>query len=234
MEKPEIIAALVKAGDKGLSRAALVGKSAKAEPPALAELKASGDVRGPIAIGKSLRYFVAAHAPSPERVAARIEAILRDTGTRLVSRVALEKKINAKPEVLFGDAIGLLKSNATVIELVSGHTRFYVHRDTVLEHVRSLEPSVSPTLTVEKVLKAYRTVKAEQGGISAVRIYDLLQAVGGPKGVLHKILREEARAGRASLHPTSTVNFPPEVIDAGIQLEGEPHPFVTVVIRDPT
>jgi hypothetical protein len=42
---------------------------------------------------------------------------------------------------------------------------------------------------------------------------------------------EEAKAGRITIHPTTSVDLPREVVDAGIRLAGFPEPFVTVVVK---
>ena len=42
----------------------------------------------------------------------------------------------------------------------------------------------------------------------------------------------EAQRGRVSLHAASTVNFPSEVIEAGIRIEGEQQPYVTFILRE--
>jgi hypothetical protein len=46
------------------------------------------------------------------------------------------------------------------------------------------------------------------------------------------LLLDEAKSGRLTLHPASTVNFPSEVMEAGIRMEGQPYPFVTVVLKE--
>jgi hypothetical protein len=59
-----------------------------------------------------------------------------------------------------------------------------------------------------------------------------MKALGRPKEVLHHLLVEEANAGRVTIHPTTSVELPAEVIDAGIRLPGFTEPFITVVIKD--
>jgi hypothetical protein len=76
---------------------------------------------------------------------------------------------------------------------------------------------------------ARRTVK---GGISAVKIYDIMARLGAAKKDLHRLLLDEAKSGRASLHRASTAKFSPEVIEAGIRLEGQPEPLVTIVLKE--
>src|SRR5262249_2248778 len=122
---------------------------------------------------------------------------------------------------------------------------FYVHRDIVLEQLRLTDalggapshaaPSQSSQRTVlslDHVRPAYERLKTEQGGIGAVKIYDLMTRLEASKQDLHQLLIEEAKNGRVSLHRASTAKFPQEVIDAGIQLEGQPEPLVTVVLKE--
>jgi hypothetical protein len=75
-------------------------------------------------------------------------------------------------------------------------------------------------------------LKAEQGGISTVKIYDILKKLGVSKDELHALLLREAQRGRVSLHAASTVNFPREVMEAGIKIEGEQQPYVTFILRE--
>ncbi len=86
-------------------------------------------------------------------------------------------------------------------------------------------------MTLDAVRPIYERLKTEQGGIGTVKIYDILTRLDVAKEDLHRLLLEAARSGRVSLHPASTVNFPAEVMAAGIRLEGQPDPLVTVVLR---
>jgi hypothetical protein len=85
---------------------------------------------------------------------------------------------------------------------------------------------------LETLLPAYRRLKAEQGGFSAVKIFDLMQVLDGSKEDLHRLLIDEAKAGRVSIHPTTSVELPAELVDAGIRLPGYPEPFVTVIVKN--
>jgi hypothetical protein len=75
-------------------------------------------------------------------------------------------------------------------------------------------------------------LKTEQGGIGTVKIFDIMTGLGAAKESLHRLLIEEAKSGRVSLHRASTAKFPAEVIEAGIRLEGQPEPLVTIVLKD--
>jgi hypothetical protein len=65
-----------------------------------------------------------------------------------------------------------------------------------------------------------------------VKIFDLMKALNLPKSDLHPLLIEEAKAGRITIHHTTSVELAPEVIDAGIRLPGFTEPFITVVIKN--
>jgi hypothetical protein len=249
----EIIKVLTRAGAKGLTKTdlkkSLPPDRAKKIDSLLRQLKASGLIRGPFQIGRPKLYFDAKSAPTREQTEARIVELLRQAWTNLTSRSSLEKKLKSFPKALFNDALSLLKAEGKIVEL-RGPRRaaLYVHREPILEQLRlegeldaqiqhpsptpSSSPPPKPSISLVEVRPIYEALKAQQGGISAVKIYDILRAVGGSKDRLHRLLLDEARRGRVSLHPASTVNFPAEVVDAGIRLEGEPHPFVTVVVKE--
>jgi hypothetical protein len=248
----EIIKALARAGAKGLTKAdlkkSLSADRAKKIDSLLAQLRASGLIRGPFQIGRPKLYFDAKSAPTREQTEARIVELLRQAWTNLTSRSSLEKKIKRVPKMLFNDALSLLKAEGKIVEL-RGPRRaaLYVHSEPILEQLQlarevdaqtqrpsptpSLSSSPKPAISLDEVRPIYEALKAQQGGISAVKIYDVLRALECSKEELHRLLLSEARRGRVSLHPASTVNFPAEVIVAGIRLEGEPHPFITVVVK---
>ncbi len=65
-----------------------------------------------------------------------------------------------------------------------------------------------------------------------MKIHDILKKLGVSKDKLHALLLHEAKRGRVSLHAASTVNFPREVMEAGIRIEGEQQPYVTFTLRE--
>jgi hypothetical protein len=234
-----IIKALRQAGPRGLAATDL--KKVRGNPATLKALKADGTIRGPMKIGRSQRYFVADQAPTREQVEARIEARLRDAGLKLTSFSTLEDVAKFGPKVFFKDALSALKADGKIVELRDPRkSKFYLHREPLLEQLRT-EQSVGeaapgpdtdqPSISLDQVRPVYEALKAQQGGISAVTIYDVLKRIGGGKDTLHRLLLEEAKRGHVTLHPASTVNFSPEVMDAGIRLEGQPYPFVTFVLK---
>jgi hypothetical protein len=173
-----------------------------------------------------------------------IETLLHDAGLRLTTKTELRSQANGFLQVFFKDALAALKSEARIVELKRGPSTFYVHREAVLEQLRLSDesevgpatehrrPSGQTAVTFEDVRLVYERLKAEQGGISAVKIYDIMTRLGAAKEDLHGLLLHEARSGRISLHRASSAKFSPEVIEAGIRLERQPEPLVTIVLKE--
>jgi hypothetical protein len=243
----DVVGALSKAGTKGLSKANLA-KSLSASPgnrelaSALTRLKARGAIRGPFRIGQSNLYFDANGAPTREQLESRIEDLLQRAGTRATTRSDLEEGMKGAPKSLFRDALSALKGEGRLVELRNAkRSPLYVHRDAIFDQLRLKggaedgrrpRPPTPASLTLEDVRPAYLTLKAEQGGISAVKIYDIWKRLKVPKEELHAMLLHEAQRGRVSLHAASTVNFPREVIEAGIKVDGQSQPYVTFIFRE--
>jgi hypothetical protein len=235
---------LGQAGAKGLTLAALTKRAPsgiKNEIPSmLRDLQASGTIRGPFKIGRAQYYFNAGNGPTREHARARIEDILLTAGAKVTSRSGLKGKLKKIPETLFDDALSGLRSEGRIVELKGGKTiAYYLHREPLLELLHLDMPGPEPreaaaggVLTLDQLRPVYEALKAQQGGIGTVKIYDLWQRVGGLQADLHRLLLQEAQHGRLSLHPASTVNFPREVLEAAIRLEGQPYPFVTVVLKE--
>jgi hypothetical protein len=247
----DVVGALARAGARGLSKADLAKHLSAAAgstelAAALTRLKVRGAIRGPFRMGRFILYFEANSAPTREQLESRIEDLLRGAGTRVSTRSDLEKGIRGAPKLLFKDAVSALKGEGRIVELRNARrSPLYVHRDAIFDQLRledgaeddrRAEPSArgpAPApITLEDVRPAYLTLQAEQGGISAVKIYDIWKRLKVPQEELHAMLLREAQRGRVSLHAASTVNFPREVMDAGIKVEGESQPYVTVILRD--
>jgi hypothetical protein len=200
----------------------------------------AGAVRGPFK-NRSDYYFASQFAPTRERVETLIENILREVGTKLTSRSNLGNKVTGFFKTFFDDALASLKAEARIVELKSGkNTKFYVHREVLLEQLRLTDASEtgsrperlsSSAVTLDTIRPIYEKLKTEQGGISAVKIYDIMTRLDLAKEDLHRLLLDEARRGRISLHRASTAKFPAEVLAAGIRIEGQPEPLVTIVFR---
>jgi hypothetical protein len=239
---------LAAAGGKGRTKTNLESKIPSPHRSKFAsilnELRSAGSIKGPFK-NRSDFFFAPQFAPTRARAEELIETILRDAGAKLTTKSALEKTITGFLKVFFKDALAALKSEARIVELKGGRSAYYVHRDVVLEQLRLTDdrgagtsqatPIRSPRhaeITLDDVRPIYERLKTEQGGIGTVKIYDVMTRLGAAKEELHRLLINESKSGRLSLHRASTAKFPAEVIEAGIRLEGEPEPLVTVVLKD--
>jgi hypothetical protein len=246
----DIVRALARVGTKGLTAAklaeAISAPTAKQLSSAITKLKSRGAIRGPFRLGRFSLFFEAKSAPTRQDLESRIEDLLRRAGTRVTTRSDLDKGMKGVVQSLYKDAISALKAEGKIVELRNARrSPLYVHRDAIIDLLRlenggdrDRRPS-SPTpssgaasISLNDVRPYYLALKAEQGGISTVKIYDVLKKLGVSKDELHALLLHEARQGRVSLHSASTINFPREVMEAGIKIEGEQQPYVTFIMRE--
>jgi hypothetical protein len=242
----KLVEALIAAGTKGMTKSDLEKKIPKPirskSPSILSELRSAGSIRGPFK-KRSDYYFAPQFAPTRAQAEGLIEKLLRDADLRLTTKTDLSARANGFLQVFFKDALAALKSEAKIVELKRGRSTFYVHREAVLEQLRLTndsdagppeEPPIrsSQVVTLEDVRPIYESLKTEQGGISTVKIYDIMMRLGAAKEDLHRLLLNEAKRGRVSLHRASTAKFSSEVIEAGIRLEGQPEPLVTIVLKE--
>jgi hypothetical protein len=256
VSKPdELLPTIVDAGDSGLSIGKITkkfaGKSKGKERPAelrekLATLVRDGAIWGPLKHGATQYYFATGRGPSIETASEAIAGLVSRSGVKLLSKPGLEKKVIGMNRRFFADGLKHAIANQGILELSCGSSKYYLHREVAADYfgfattdgtITQQDPtpaevhSARPSLTLEDLLPAYRRLKAEQGGFSAVKIYDLMQALNGSKEDLHRLLVEEAKAGRVTIHPTTSVDLPKEVVEAGIRLPGFPEPFITVVVK---
>jgi hypothetical protein len=247
----DIIRVLARAGTKGLTTTALAKAISapaanKQLSSAINKLKSRGAIRGPFRMGRSSIFFEAQSAPTREHLESRIEDLLRRAGTRVTTRSDLDKGMKGVVQSLYKDAISALKAEGKIVELRNARrSPLYVHRDAIIEQLRversadtdrktlpPIQPSEPAPISLDDLRPHYLALKAEQGGISTVKIHDILKKIGVSKDELHALLLREAQRGRVSLHAASTVNFPREVIEAGIRVEGEQQPYVTFILRE--
>ena len=250
-----LLPAIINANDAGLTfgaiRAKFIGKAgAKAKDreselrEKLAGLVREGAIWGPLKHRGGQYYFAAGRGPSIETASAVVVRLALQSGAKLLSRAGLEKKVTGMNRRFFADAVKHAVASRAIVELACGKSKYYLHRDVAAEHFGfeattspdampppALTRATRPALAFEDLLPVYRRLKAEQGGFSAVKIFDLMKALKRPKEDLHRLLVEEAKAGRLTIHHTTSVDLPPEVIDAGIRLPGFAEPFVTVVVK---
>lgn len=207
------------------------------------ELLAQGSIKGPIKVGRANRYFLPEHAPDRDHVVSRIDAVLRGAGLKLTSISKLEGEVKSVRKVWFEDALSALKSDGRIVEVRdAARHKFYLHREPLIEQLRldlatsSPSPDITtapaPTISFDDIRSAYEKVKAQQGGVGTVTIASVLTKLSADKGELHRLMLDEVKRGRITLHRATTVNFPKEVVEAGISLEGEQHPFVTFAIKE--
>jgi hypothetical protein len=242
----KLVEYLIAAGAKGRTKSDLKKKVPKAEQSKavsiLGELRAAGAIRGPFK-NRSDYYFAPQFAPTRGQAEELIEKLVLDAGLRLTTKTNLSDQVKGFPQIFFRDALAALKSEAKIVELKAGRTTYYVHRKTLIEQLRvtddlRAEPSGEPqlplpaALTLKDVRPVYQSLKRAQGGISTVKIYDIMTRLGAAREDLHRLLIQEEKNGQLSMHRASTTKFPREVIEAGIQLEGQPEPLVTIVLKD--
>lgn len=251
-----LLPAILDANDAGLTIGAIkdkfVGKSrAKAKEreaelrEKLTSLVGGGAIWGPLKHKGTQYYFAAGRGPSIETASAGVVRLVLQSGAKLLSRPGLQKKVTGMNRPFFPDAVKHAVASRAILELACGVSRYYLHRDVAAEYfgfetaasadaiASSMQSGGSePTLSFEDLLPVYRRLKAEQGGFSAVKILDLIKALNLPKEVLHRLLVAEAKAGRVTIHPTTSVELPADVIEAGIRLPGLAEPFITVVVKN--
>jgi hypothetical protein len=247
----DIVRVLARAGTKGLAATALAKAISapagnKQFSAAITKLKSVGAIRGPFRMGRISFFFEAKSAPTREHLESRIEDLLRRAGTRVTTRSDLDKGMKGVVQSLYKDAISALKAEGKIVELRNARrSALYVHRDAIVDQLRvesggdgdrrsppPTQPFEAASISLDDVRPHYLAVKAEQGGISAVKIHDILKKLRVSKDQLHALLLREAQRGRVSLHAASTVNFPSEVMEAGIRIEGEQQPYVTFILRE--
>lgn len=245
-----LLPAIIAAGDAGLSIGKITtkfaGKSAPKDRVAtvrekLASLVRDGRIRAPLKFRSSQIYFATGHGPSIETASAVIVGLVSRSGIKLFSKAGLEKKVTGMNGRFFADGLKHATSSQAIVELICGSSKYYLHRDVAADYFGYETASIGDTptlppvkpagLTLENLLPTYRRLKAEQGGFSGVKIFDLMQTLNGSKEELHRLLIQETKAGRVTIHPSTTVDLPEEELNTSIRLPGFPEPFVTVVIK---
>jgi hypothetical protein len=251
-----LLPAITGANDIGLTfakiKAKFIGKrGAKAKDveaelrEKLAGLVREGAIWGPLKHRAGQYYFAAGRGPSIETTSTAVVRLVFQSGAKLLSKPALEKKVTGMNRLFFADAIKHAVASRAIAELACGTSKYYLHRNVAADlfgfeestdgdaiPLPQAKPSTMPPLSLADLLPVYRRLRAEQGGFSAVKIFDLMKALNVPKEVLHHLLVEETKAGRITIHHTTSVQLPQEVIDAGIRLPGYAEPFVTIVVKN--
>ena len=243
----EILGGIQSAGNKGITFADMekkLRKKFKAQlPTTLEKLLHSGLIWGPLKKGQSKYYFQTGYGPSVETTVQTIFQLAKDAGVKLLSKAAFEDKITGFQGKFLADALRVSVSERILLKIICGKkSTYFLHREVAEEYFHlngkklgDEQPSDAKSdhaLNMETVRPVYEKLKREQGGFGTIKIYDLLKALNVSKAVLHDFLLREAKAERLTIHPTTTVNYPSEIIEAGIRVEGHPDPLVTVVFKE--
>jgi hypothetical protein len=243
----DILPGIVNAGDAGLTRGQIEKKLTKKHHGKLSEtlksLVNAKEISGPVKFGPSQYYFASGRGPSAETTSRIVSKLVHDSKTKLLSLAALQRKVTGLNGRFLPDGVKLAVMSRKIIELTCGTSKYYLHRDVAHEYFSlsrgPTDPQKSPPkplpaseLTIQAVRPIFERLKAEQGGLATIDIYDLMKALEVPKDTLHQFLIKEAKAGHLTIHPTTSVKIKPEVIDAGIRLPEFSEPFVTVALKD--
>ena len=210
----------------------------------LKQLRSQHLIAGPFKYKGFDRYYAKGHEPGGDSVGKLVEAVIRNTGSKLATETAIEKKIPLPFKKFFKDGVQVLVGAGRVARLKGGSSNYLLHIDSARQlfpkisnpsdPIKEGQPEARPNETSdlkEQILRAYNLVKAEEGGFSAVSIGKLLTRVGGSKEALHSFLLEEARAGNADLHPTTVLDLSPEDREGALSVPGKIEPAITVTLR---
>jgi hypothetical protein len=243
-------AKLAEAGEAGLTWAKMKpgGKSPSEKKAREAELRdmlaalaSDGSIRGPFKNGNSQVYFAAGSGPTVDKVCELVERFVKDAGVKLPSKKALESKMKGLNKRYFPDALKEAASKRAILEVACGSSKYYIHREVAAERLGSETqgqsappepPATERELTFPDLATVYRRLKSEQGGFTAVKIYDVINALGAARERVHELIAREAKAGRVTVHPTNSVNLPREVMEAALRLPGHAELFVTLAVRE--
>jgi len=237
------------AAEKGvaLAKMKIAGASGADKKARAAELRdlllaltRDGSIRGPFKSGASQFYFAAGHGPSVDRVCELVERLVRDAGVKPPSKKALEDKVKGLNKRYFPDALKQAISKRAILELSRGSSKFYLHRDVAAERfgwerANPSGPQASAPerlLTFEDLLPVYRRLQAEQGGFTAINISEVVKALKAPQADVHRLIAQEAKTGRVTVHASTSVNLPEDVLSAALRLPGHAEPFVTVAVKE--
>jgi hypothetical protein len=164
--------------------------------------------------------------------------LIRDAGAKLPTSKEVEAKIKLPFKNFFKDGVRAAVGKGQVAELKGGTSTYLLHIDVARRLFPSIEASAdggmkgaSSSSFKEHVLDVYRTLKSEQGGLSAVSIGKLLNRLGCSKQALHHFLLEEAREENADLHPTTLVDLSPEDREGALHVPGKSEAAITVTFR---
>jgi hypothetical protein len=244
----DILPRIVNAGDAGLTLGRMTKELAAPHRGKLAEtlksLLNAKEIRGPVKHGASQYYFAAERGPSADVTGSVVSKLAREAQMKLLSKTKLKEKVTGLNGKFLAGGIKRAVAKKEIIELICGTSKYYLHREVAQKFFALSEaatgdsPKLPPKepsraeLTMQAVRPVYQRLRAQQGGLGTIDICDLMKALGVPKDVLHQFLMKEMKAGRLTIHPTTTIQLRPEVIDAGVRIDGHPEPYVTVALKD--
>jgi hypothetical protein len=241
----DILPRIVNTGDAGLPLGRIKKEFAASAHGKLAEtlksLVSAKEIRGPVKDRNSQVYFAAGRGPSAAVACSVVSKFVRESGTKLVSEAKLKEKVTGPNGMFLAEGIKRAVVKKEIIELTFGTSRCYLHREVAQKFFAlsgtapgdsSMAREPGAELTMQAVRPVYQRLKAEQGGLGTIDIFDLMTALGVSKDALHRFLMREMKARRLTIHPTTTIQLRPEVIDAGVRIDGHPEPFVTVALKD--
>jgi hypothetical protein len=101
------------------------------------------------------------------------------------------------------------------------------------EPVKTEPEQAQPVAEPTGLYGVYEKLKQEQGGLSAVSIGKLAKEMGVEPTELHKTLMDEAKAGRADLHPTTLLDteLSEDQKYGRFNVPGKKEPVTTVTLR---
>jgi hypothetical protein len=243
-----ILPAIEAMKDSGLTVSQIANKLGKSFQVGLSDhlqtLVRGEKIRGPFKRGKAQYYYANGFGPSVEGASEKISALAKNAGVKLLSKSSLDKKITGFNAKFFADGLQHAISTGKLLKLIcGGKSLYFLHRDVAADYFKydasagrddgmSRAPTSDEPLTMAEVRPVYERLKSEQSGHGTVTIFALQKALKVPRQALHDFLLKQSHAGHVSLHPTSTVSYSQQVIDAGISLEGYASPVVNVVFKE--
>lgn len=193
-----------------------------------------------VKFGSAYLYFTPLNAPSPSKTNRLIEERLQKMGPRLVAKATFEKEFTGPAKIYYADAFQELKAQRRVAQFKAAYV-YLLHISAIphlfssissadLENTDS-QKSESSGLSWSNILSVYQEVVSSRGGLGAVPIGTLMRRLGAGKETFHRILLEEAKRGRATLHTANTTNLSEEEREGMLWVPESQDPFVTTTLR---
>ena len=91
------------------------------------------------------------------------------------------------------------------------------------------EKQAKKVFPVDRVQKLFEDNYKKNNGILGAYVHDLIQATGLPKEEVHNWLLDQVKERHLTIHPSTSVDLPPDVMASGVRLPGFSEPFVNVI-----